>query len=414
MELTKKLRKSLERHLTVPVKYYASCVHPELHGATVYETEDGPLIHKQRGAKVLAVGHMDWVYRALEKGQKPLWRGEKKTAEWGYWETTPHGRKYITYTKAQREEQEAALEESGPKDIMQHPALDDRLGLWIILEVLPLLGVECDILLCDSEEIGKSTAKRWQEHIDESVEYNWLVEFDRMGEDVVFYTLESPEWREAWKATGRSIGTGSFTDISALDHLKTCAVNIGISYHRQHHSECYAEIPKTLEACEIFAKFWEQHKDTKFVRNYSPPKYESYWRRGYAGSGVGNGIGGVGLGSITEDYDDYLDYVLGEPQYALTDYESLIIDAKLPSIHRRYLRCPKCNAVAHESGACYECEQQLVLPFFYLEGEAMFDYEDEMGSKDADEEPASEDNNETPLADDNVNEDDTVLEFPQS
>lgn len=409
MELTKKLRKSLERHLTVSVDYYASCVHPQLQGADVYESEDGPLIHKKRGAKVLAVGHMDWVYRALEKGQRPLWRGEKKTADWGYWETTPHGRKYVTYTKAQREEQEAALKESGPKDIMQHPALDDRLGLWIILEVLPLLGVECDILLCDSEEIGKSTAKRWQEFIDESVEYNWLVEFDRMGEDVVFYTLESPEWREAWKATGRSIGTGSFTDISALDHLKTCAVNIGISYHRQHHSECYAEIPKTLEACEMFAQFWEQHKDTKFERNYTPPKYENNWRNWSGGYRSGAGNAAVGDFSRRDEYDDYLDYVLGDYQdLGLTDYESLIVDAKLPPIHRRFLRCPKCSAVTHESGACYNCEKDLVIPFFYLEGEAMFDYDEELGDS------SREDSNETPLADDNVNEDDTVLEFPQS
>ena len=61
------------------------------------------------------------------------------------------------------------------------PQLDDRLGIYVIMDILPRFGIKPDILLTEGEESGKSTA----DHFITTKKYNWAFSFDRMGTDVV-------------------------------------------------------------------------------------------------------------------------------------------------------------------------------------------------------------------------------------
>lgn len=200
-------------------------------GATVIYTDDGPMVHLNQGSTVLGVCHMDYVHVPymfrLEKRRKRIWT----------------------------------------------PRLDDRLGLWILLDVLPTIGINLDLLLTDSEEVGASTAEHYKpvEH-----KYNWLAQFDRRGDDVVTYDYTEANWKKAIRDNGFTPGHGSFSDISKLGHLKVCAMNIGIGYHNEHTSNCHVNFEETTRNIQLFKEFYFEHKDRKF--DHTPVVYN---RGGY-------------------------------------------------------------------------------------------------------------------------------------
>jgi hypothetical protein len=67
------------------------------------------------------------------------------------------------------------------------PKLDDRLGAYVILELLPKLGINVDVLLTTDEESSNSTAMEFKTQ----KQYNWMVEFDRAGRDAVLYQYQA-------------------------------------------------------------------------------------------------------------------------------------------------------------------------------------------------------------------------------
>jgi hypothetical protein len=96
-------------------------------------------------------------------------------------------------------------------------ALDDRLGAYVILELLPALGIEYDWLLTTGEEMGMSTASYFNPPAGK--DYNWMIEFDRGGTDVVMYQYEDKESLKLIRRSGAQIGDGIFSDICYLEHL---------------------------------------------------------------------------------------------------------------------------------------------------------------------------------------------------
>ena len=139
-------------------------------------------------------------------------------------------------------------------DIIQCMQLDDRLGAWVLLELLPQLGCpKFDVLLTDNEERGDSTAQYFTP--PDGRKYNWIFEFDRMGTDVVMYDYEDDASEKLLEEYNFKLGWGSFTDICHLDHLGCKAFNFGTGYHNQHRKECYADLNDTLEMAQKFVEF---------------------------------------------------------------------------------------------------------------------------------------------------------------
>jgi hypothetical protein len=135
-------------------------------------------------------------------------------------------------------------------DYVFAPQLDDRLGVWCLLDYLPSIGVCLDVLLTDNEEKCRSTA------IDfiPSHRYNWVIEFDRAGTDIVYYQYKP-------FVKGFKEGVGSYSDICDLALECRCA-NLGIGYRNQHTHYCHANLADTRKQCKKFAKFWKSHKGT--------------------------------------------------------------------------------------------------------------------------------------------------------
>lgn len=192
------------------------------------QTKDGPVIHIDNGANVLAVAHLDYV----------LWANPKIK-----------------------------------KDTIYCPQLDDRLGVWVILDVLKEVGINVDVLLTDSEECGRSTSQ----YFDSPKEYNWMFQFDRAGNDVVMYEYETDEHCEKLESVGWKVGNGSFSDICHLNHLACTGFNFGVGYWMQHTKKCYADLRDTRRNVAKFMAFYNKYADTPMPFD---PDSVSWWYGG--------------------------------------------------------------------------------------------------------------------------------------
>ena len=173
------------------------------------DTSSGPYYHHNYGSTVLGVAHLDTVLTAR-----------------------PHKEGSVVFA----------------------PQLDDRLGVYCLLGLLPKMGIQLDVLLTTGEEKCQSTARHFQGG------YNWVVEFDRAGTDIVFYQYDDKVWNRAWRIRE---GVGSYSDIADLE-LGVCCANLGIGYHNQHTRFCYADLDDTKKQLRRFAEFYGKHKNTRF------------------------------------------------------------------------------------------------------------------------------------------------------
>jgi hypothetical protein len=183
-----------------------------------FDTPDGVMIYKDNGANVLAVAHLDNVMFTEPK---------------------------LTHFKRDA--------------IINCPQLDDRLGTWVILDVLPSIGLHYDVLLTDSEEIGRSTAS----YFKSPKQYNWIFEFDRRGTDVVMYQYETRKACTRLRKAGFEVGYGSFSDISCLEGLGVQGFNFGVGYHCEHSKACFARLSDTVKQVDKFGKFFDKWQNVK-------------------------------------------------------------------------------------------------------------------------------------------------------
>jgi hypothetical protein len=160
-------------------------------------------------------------------------------------------------------------------EVVYSRALDDRLGAYIILELLPALGINHDILLTVGEESGQSTAM----FFDPPKDYDWIIEFDRGGTDVVMYSYETPEIADLVRDAGAVVGEGIFTDICYLEHLGCKGFNWGVGYRDYHGPRSHAYLEDTFSMLSKYLKF---HRVNAGV---AMPHVEDHgwwrgWRRG--------------------------------------------------------------------------------------------------------------------------------------
>ena len=102
----------MHKYLTKPINWFYRY-------GDVTHTPKGPLIFQDNGADILAVAHLDTVSTHKQRKRAPRFIGPK------------------VYT----------------------PQLDDRLGVYAILHMLPKHNIRCDVLLTDGEESCASTAR---------------------------------------------------------------------------------------------------------------------------------------------------------------------------------------------------------------------------------------------------------------
>ena len=145
---------------------------------------------------------------------------------------------------------------------LRSSCLDDRLGVWALLEGLPRLlgggGVPFDVLLSECEESGNSTACEFVES-GAAAGYNWAFMFDRAGADAVHYGLTSAAFNSALVGDGWAVGYGSYSCVSEFGESGACVVNFGAGYTAQHTAACTAAFDVVL---------WQVQRVARFVRRY--------------------------------------------------------------------------------------------------------------------------------------------------
>src|SRR5262249_11083801 len=143
---------------------------------------------------------------------------------------------------------------------IRNAQLDDRLGAYIILDLLPTLGIQFDVLLTEGEEVGRSTAKYFMP----PRQYNWMFSFDRGGIDVVMYQYDDESMRQILQNTGFTVGKGTGSDIKYLEHLGCKGFNFGCAYYDRHRVEAYAIAEETLVMVGRFSEFYSKYGMTAF------------------------------------------------------------------------------------------------------------------------------------------------------
>lgn len=199
--------------------------------------------------------------------------------------------------------------------------LDDRLGVWGILDALPnVTKVKYDILLTNDEEIGKSTAGNWT--LPEGKDYNWMFSLDRRGLDVVTYMYDNKPWEDCLKESFK-LGRGSVSDISYLERLKISGVNFGIGYHGEHSDACHANLSEVAQRIIDIGNFISKNSKTKFphvprekVRSYPIQNHGDFWNQNRQNS--------LGRGTTVYDGDRRFDNKFDDDNYSdIYDTKSL-------------------------------------------------------------------------------------------
>lgn len=150
------------------------------------------------------------------------------------------------------------FEETDGHSTVHCTTLDDRLGVYIITELLPTIGVTTDILLSTDARHGESTA---QIFIPEK-RYHWIFSFDRKGSGVVLYQYGDAETIQLMQKYGFDVHEGYRSDIVLMDHLECKAFNFGCGYHEPLTDKSFAVLDESEANILRFQQFYNDHKNT--------------------------------------------------------------------------------------------------------------------------------------------------------
>ena len=150
--------------------------------------------------------------------------------------------------------------ENGTPVIIWSPKLDNRLGVYIILDLLPKLGVKADVLLTTDEEITDSSAA-W---FGTEKKYNWMFSLDREGVNAAMYQYETPELVAELGRHDIPVTTGSYSDIIELWHLGCMGINFGNGIQHGHTDHAAAILPITESTVRRFVQFYHAHKEITY------------------------------------------------------------------------------------------------------------------------------------------------------
>jgi len=169
---------------------------------------------------------------------------------------------------------------SKKRRIVFSPRLDDRLGVFTLLKVLPEIGIKTDILLTEDEESGNSTAQ----FFNSSKQYNWIYEFDRGGDTTVLYQYDNATIRSILESYGFKIDDGLYTDICDLEHLECIGINFSTGYYLYHSVHAYARLLEWQTSVKQFVSFYRDHHSTYMEHDpsYFDTESSNWFMRDYS------------------------------------------------------------------------------------------------------------------------------------
>ena len=149
---------------------------------------------------------------------------------------------------------------------------DDRCGVYMILQIIK--HYNCSVLFCEDEEIGGVGAEKFiKTELAKSLEFNYMIEFDRQGcNDAVFYNCDNEDFEDFITKDFYKTAYGTFSDISVLAPFFGCAaVNLSCGYYKAHTQNEYVVLSEMDEsiyaACRILERTTEEDK-FEYIEGY--------------------------------------------------------------------------------------------------------------------------------------------------
>ena len=161
----------------------------------------------------------------------------------------------------------------------------------MILEVVKKYN--CSVLFCEDEESGGIGATKFtQTELAKTLEFNYIIEFDRQGKnDAVFYWCHNKEFEDFITKDYYQTAYGTFSDISVLaPYLGCAAVNLSCGYYKAHTTDEYvvfSQMEKSIKAaCDILERTEDgdafDYVEANYGSRYGRDNYRtSYYYDGY-------------------------------------------------------------------------------------------------------------------------------------
>lgn len=154
-------------------------------------------------------------------------------------------------------------------DYIACPTIDNRLGAWVGMHGLPAMGLYPDVLLTEGEEKSNSSGQDFAK----SKQYNFLVSFDRMNDDVAMYGFLDEGWVSTCAKYELKGVKGSYSDISSMEYMGCKGMNVGCGMERYHDKESYTTVSILIRQMKRFASFAADNWNTHFPHKKEEPKY---------------------------------------------------------------------------------------------------------------------------------------------
>ena len=159
----------------------------------------------------------------------------------------------------------------GNNRIIYSGQLDNRLGVYTLLDVLTKFGCTYDVLLTSDEERCNSTAR----FFDTSKVYRWIFSFDRAGaSDVALYQYQDDQTSKAVQSVGLRPAQGSYSDIVELGHLGCNGFNWCNGLVDGHSPTAHVSESVYLSCIYKFLHFWDLYSGTHFPHK---PTVQDLW-----------------------------------------------------------------------------------------------------------------------------------------
>lgn len=189
---------------------------------------------------------------------RATWHGREMSDRYYYYKDNGSNLLFVAHLDSVQYDRTTTVIDTADGPLVVSPVLDDRLGAYVGLELLPRLGIEADILLTTNEEMGASTASDF----DTDKQYHWMYEFDRGGTDVVLYQYDTAKHRQLVSASGARVSMGSYSDIADLEHLGCAGFNWGVGYEDYHSTRSHAWLEDTFKMVAKFTRFHAANEAT--------------------------------------------------------------------------------------------------------------------------------------------------------
>ena len=151
------------------------------------------------------------------------------------------------------------------------PGVDNRIGVYIIDELLAKKNIKCDILFTTNEERLMSSGRAFRTE----KKYNFIFSFDRMGDDIAMYQYleHGDKFNAVLEDSGFKLSRGSYSDIADLQ-LGCKGMNVGIGYNNNPHSlDAYVDLEIVINQLNKFYDFWQENHKTKYVHKLNNHVY---------------------------------------------------------------------------------------------------------------------------------------------